>query len=80
MSPRLPSPKTTPRGSLSLMPSSSPRKPMEALPATLTLQQHQKMESMLNRIETLEAMVTRTLAENRRLASQLVTNSQNFST
>ena len=80
VSPRLPSPKTTPRGSLSLMPSSSPRKPMEALPATLTLQQHQKMESMLNRIETLEAMVTRTLAENRRLASQLVTNSQKFST
>jgi hypothetical protein len=74
MSPRLPSPKTTPRGSLSIMSSSSPRKPLEALPATLTLQQHQKMESMLNRIETLEAMVTRTLAENRRLESQLVSS------
>ena len=29
------------------------------------------MESMLNRMETLEAMVTRTLAENRRLQAQL---------
>jgi hypothetical protein len=67
VSPRLPSPRTTPRGSL--VP--SPRKPSEALPATLTLQQHQKMESMLNRIDTLEAMVTRTLAENRRLQTEL---------
>jgi len=45
---------------------------MEAMPATLTLQQHQKMESMLNRIDTLEAMVTRTLSENRRLQTELV--------
>jgi len=67
-SPRVPSPRTTPRGSL--VP--SPRKPMEAMPATLTLQQHQKMESMLNRIDTLEAMVTRTLSENRRLQTELV--------
>jgi hypothetical protein len=67
VSPRVPSPRTTPRGSL--VP--SPRKPLEALPATLTLQQHQKMESMLNRIDTLEGMVTRTLAENRRLQAQV---------
>ena len=69
MSPRVPSPRTTPRGTL--VPSVSPRKPLEALPATLTLQQHQKMEAMLNRIDTLEAMVTRTLAENRRLQAQV---------
>lgn len=67
VSPRVPSPRTTPRGTL--VP--SPRKPLEALPATLTLQQHQKLEAMLNRIDTLEAMVTRTLAENRRLQAQV---------
>ena len=69
VSPRVPSPRTTtPRGALT----ASPRKPLDALPATLTLQQHQKMESMLNRIDTLEGMVMRTLSENRRLQTELV--------